>query len=147
MNRRDLFKISVVGGAAVAAHAQQPHRFFTPEEFKAVDMLTEMIIPADEKSGGARAAQVAAYIDQRLAEAFEQSERDLWRAGLKPFLTSPDFPGLLQKLCDSNDEFFLALKHDTIRGYYSSRVGIQDQDYKGNTYQQGDYAGELPHNP
>ncbi len=144
MNRRDLFKISVIGGTAIAARAAEPHKFFTPEEFKTVDDLTDMIIPADEKSGGAKTAEVAKYIDQRLAEAFDQSERDLWRNGLKPFLTSPDRLGLLKKLSDANDPFFAALKHDTIRGYYSSRVGIQDQDYKGNTYQQGDYAGELP---
>ena len=44
--------------------------------------LTEIIIPADEKSGGAKAAGVAQYIDQRLAEAFVQSERDEWRKQL-----------------------------------------------------------------
>ena len=146
MNRRDLFKISVVGGAAVAARADQPHRFFTPEEFSVVDALTEMIIPADEKSPGAKAAKVAAYIDQTVAEAFDQQDRDIWRTGLKQFLAIPadQHLGLLTKLCDANDPFFAALKHDTIRAYYSSKIGVADQDYKGNTYQQGDYAGELP---
>jgi hypothetical protein len=153
MNRRDLFKISA-GAAAVAARGQSAHRFFTPEEYAVVDELTETIIPADEKSGGARAAKVADYIDTKLAEAFEQSERDRWRVGLKLFLDTPpsDRLALLTKLAanenqprDAPDEFFIALKHETIRGYYSSKIGIHDdQDYKGNTYQQGDYAGELP---
>ena len=144
MNRRDLFKISAIGGAAIAACAAEPHKFFTPEEFAVVDELTEMIIPADEKSGGAKAAQVAAYIDRRLAEAFEQEQRDRWRAGLKPFLATQDRLALLAKLSDARDDFFESLKHETIRGYYSSKIGIADQDYKGNIYQQGDYAGELP---
>ena len=37
--------------------------FFTPEELALVDELSEMIIPADAHSPGARAARVAAYID------------------------------------------------------------------------------------
>ena len=145
MKRRDLFKISA-GAVAVAAHAQ-PHRFFTPEEYAAVDELTEMIIPADEKSGGAHAAKVVDCIDQRLAEAFEQEERDHWRAGLNPFLaiSSAERLARLTQLDDSKDAFFAALKHETIRGYYTSKIGIHDdQDYQGNTYQQGTYAGELP---
>jgi gluconate 2-dehydrogenase subunit 3-like protein len=145
MNRRDLFKISA-GAAAVAARGQAAHKFFTPEEFAVVDELTEMIIPADEKSGGAHAAKVAEYIDFRLSEAFEQRARDQWRAGIAPFLKTPDRLALLTKLSDSNDEFFAVLKHETIGAYYTSKIGIHDDlDYKGNTYQQGDYAGELPH--
>ena len=34
-------------------------RFFTPQEFAMVDELTELIIPTDAHSPGARAAQVA----------------------------------------------------------------------------------------
>lgn len=43
--------------------------FFTKQEFALVDELTELIIPADDHSPGARAAQVAGYIDFRLSEA------------------------------------------------------------------------------
>ena len=153
MNRRNLFKISA-GAVAVAARGQTAHRFFTPEEYAVVDELTETIIPTDEKSGGARAAKVADYIDSKLAEAFEQAERDRWRAGVKLFLDTPQDErlALLKRLAanetqprDARDDFFIALKNETIRGYYSSKIGIHDdQDYKGNTYQQGDYAGELP---
>src|SRR5207245_6602058 len=57
--------------------------FFTREEFALVDELSEMIIPSDEHSPGARAAKVAAYIDARLAEAFEETEKANWREGLK----------------------------------------------------------------
>src|SRR5207245_7052347 len=57
--------------------------FFTGDEFALVDELSEMIIPSDEHSPGARAAKVAAYIDARLAEAFEETEKTNWREGLK----------------------------------------------------------------
>lgn len=152
MHRRDLIKLSA--GAALVAKAAAPHRFFTEEEYKVVDELTEMIIPADEKSGGAKAARVVDYIDARLAEAFEQQDRDLCRAGLKPFVDAPadQRAALLARLAANEkdpqtpeDHFFIALKHSTIRGYYTSKIGIHDDlDYKGNVYQNGDYAGELP---
>src|SRR2546428_10558306 len=53
------------------ATGQAPKKFFTPAEFAVVDELSDMIIPTDEKSVGARAAGVAACIDARLAESFE----------------------------------------------------------------------------
>ena len=40
------------------------------------------------------------------------------------------------------DRFFRELKQWTARGYYTSKIGIHlDQEYKGNVYQRGDYAG------
>ena len=41
-----------------------------------------MIIPADAHSPGARAAKVAAYIDTRLAEAWDPKDKTTWREGL-----------------------------------------------------------------
>ena len=37
-----------------------------------LDELTEIIIPTDSHSPGAKAAKVAVYIDKSLAEAFEE---------------------------------------------------------------------------
>ena len=83
--RREL--IQVTAGAVIAAageaSAQKGGQFFTPEEFRMVDELSEIIIPADEHSPGARAAKVAAYIDARLAESLEPEPKELWRDGLK----------------------------------------------------------------
>ena len=165
MERRDLFKITAGAALAGAARAQE-HNFFTADEFKLVDELTEMIIPADEKSGGARAAKVAEYIDFRLSEAFDPSERDRWRQGLKridelssemhgaAFLkTSPAQRLALVTRIASHEEhpqkpeekFFGIVKNRTVGAYYTSKIGIHDDlDYKGNVYQSGDYAGDLP---
>jgi gluconate 2-dehydrogenase gamma chain len=164
--RRDLIKLTA--GAAIAAktRAAGAAKFFTQEEFALVDELTEMIIPADEKSGGARAAQVAAFIDGTLAEAFERSERDTWRQGLARvnaianemhgavFLkcTVPQRVAVLTRMAANEkhpskveERFFRDLKTATVRGYYTSKIGIHDDmGYLGNTLQTGDYAGELP---
>jgi len=44
-------------------------RFFTPAQHAYVEELSETIVPADSHSGGAKAAKVADYIDQRLRES------------------------------------------------------------------------------
>jgi hypothetical protein len=138
-------------------------KFLTPAELALLDELTEMIIPTDDHSPGARAAGVAAYIDARLGESLEPEWQARWRSGLKaveelsremhgkPFLqTTPDQrTAVLTRMAarESNpgtpaERVFGELKHWTVRGYYTSSIGIhKDQEYKGNVYQPGEYAG------
>src|SRR4051794_13124710 len=49
--------------------ARSEGRFLTPAEYALLDELTELIIPTDAHSPGARAAGVAGYIDARLTES------------------------------------------------------------------------------
>src|SRR2546429_3082191 len=75
-------------GAARAAEAaagpsELAPRFLPASEFALLDELTELIIPADDHSPGARAAGVAGYIDGRLAESLEPDWQTLWRSGLQ----------------------------------------------------------------
>jgi glucoside 3-dehydrogenase (cytochrome c) hitch-hiker subunit len=141
-------------------------RFLTPAEYALLDELTERIIPADEHSPGARAAGVAAYIDARLGESLEPEWQALWRSGLqavdglsrelngKPLLdATPDerVAVLTQMAAGESDpktpleHFFKELKRWTVRGYYTSKIGIHvDQEYKGNVYQRGEFAGLDP---
>jgi Gluconate 2-dehydrogenase subunit 3 len=150
---------------AAPAAAEPTLRFFTRAQFGLVDELAEMIIPADEQSPGARAAGVAAYIDARLAEAFEPSIRQHWLDGLaaidafaqsvhgRPFMqASPDQREVVMTRIAAEEsqpttaegKFFVELKRWTVRGYYTSKIGIhEDMQYKGNTLQLGDYAGLL----
>jgi hypothetical protein len=134
--------------------------FFGAPEMALLDELTELILPADEHSGGARAAGVARYIDGRLAEYAPEipellEARETWRAGLalidtlsreatgKPFLEAPaeERVALLERLAANEQQpqtegerFFKELKGWTARGYYTSRIGIHDElEYKGNT--------------
>ncbi len=165
-------------------------RFFTASEFAMLDELTEMIIPTDEHSPGARAAGVAAYLDRRIAEtdpavAEHARERKTWREGLrlverisqemhgKGFMggTGEQRLGVLTRMAEqeprpkparepipprpeeqpqqqpqvkpveatsarkSEGEFFVFLKAQTARAYYTSRIGLhQELEYKGNKY-------------
>lgn len=167
LTRREVIKLGA--GAAIAATvvgfnpkvaaqtaAEKAPLFFTKDEFALVDELTELIIPADEHSPGARAAQVASYIDFRLSESFEEEPKTIWRAGLKlieelsremngkTFLeSSPDQRlALLMRISQNElnavnpeEMFFRELKWSTARAYYTSKIGIDtEMEYKGNSY-------------
>src|SRR3989440_7352888 len=60
-----------------------PSRFFTPLQHELVEELSETIIPADDHSGGAKAAKVADFIDQLLGETYDENQKALWREGLR----------------------------------------------------------------
>ena len=137
-------------------------RFFTPAQHALVEDLSETIIPADAHSGGARAAKVADYIDQLLRESFDDSQKALWREGLrlvdimsqhyhgKSFVNaSPEQRIAVLTVLSDNDKmtdlpevrFFIELKRLTVRGYYTSKIGIHDElQYKGNRILQ-EYVG------
>jgi hypothetical protein len=155
IGRRDLIRLTAAAALknSLAATPAKP-RFFTPEEFAAVDELTEMIIPADEHSPGAKAAKVAEYLDGYLAEAFDEEERTHFREGLRPYVSASSAQRLTMltksaqneaKPATAEERFFRLIKEHTIRGYYTSKIGIHDDlAYRGNTYQTGEYAGYLP---
>jgi len=127
--------------------------FLTPAEYQFVDELTETIIPADSHSGGAKAAKVVAYVDQMLRESVDNTQRSDFREGLrlldqmirhktgKSFVesTSEERIAVLSVLSKniSTDlpevRFFREIRQLTIRGYYTSKIGIHDDlDYRGN---------------
>ncbi len=165
LTRREMIKLGTSAVIAVAitgldanalAEATQGKAplFFTKEEFALVDEITELIIPADGHSLGARAAQVADYIDFRLSESFEEQPKTLWHDGLKlierlsqemhgkSFLeSSPEQRIALLTRISANEMqpskpeefFFKELKSRTARAYYSSKIGIHtEMEYKGN---------------
>ena len=140
------------------AEAKSAARFFTPAQHALVDELSETIIPADAHSAGAKAAKVADYIDELLRESPDDSEKTLWREGMrlvdlmsrhyngKSFVdaTPEDRVAVLAVLSDHDKmtdlpevRFFLELKRLTVRGYYTSKIGIHDElEYKGNRINQ-----------
>jgi len=139
--------------AAKVENAKSIGHFLTSTEYKFVDELTETIIPADSHSGGAKAAKVVAYVDQVLRESVDETRRSSFREGLrlldlmirhksgKSFVeSSPEERiAVLTVLSDnmSSDlpevRFFREIRQLTIRGYYTSKIGIHDDlDYRGN---------------
>jgi hypothetical protein len=147
---------------APPANAQHPGametksgtRFFTPAQHTLVEELSETIIPADSHSGGAKAARVADFIEQTIRESTDDQQKTTWREGLRLIeLMSQHYNGksfvessteekiaVIKVLSDNEHlteipevQLFRELKHLTVRGYYTSKIGIHDElEYKGN---------------
>jgi hypothetical protein len=139
---------------AKAGETKSATRFFTPAQHTMVEELSETIIPTDRHSGGAKAAKVADYIEQVLRKSVDDNQKLTWREGLRLIdLMSQHYNG--KSFADSSSEqritvltvlsdndhmtdlpevrFFRDLKRLTIRGYYTSKIGIHDElEYKGN---------------
>jgi hypothetical protein len=163
INRRGALQVlagTVVGtvnfpGSLAGAAGQQHLKFFHRDEFEMLDVLSEIIIPADGHSPGAHAAQVAEFMDELISQSPEKT-RQLWRQGLARIeeITSEQYrrrfmacsaaeQTALMRLISQNEEspqqleekFFTDLKRVTIDGYYRSAIGIhQDLQYQGNKY-------------
>src|SRR5437763_1610423 len=146
---------NAAGAATGSASVQwKAPLFFTREEFAMVDEISELIIPTDEHSPGARAAGCAAYIDARLAESWTDEPKTQWRDGLKsidaisqethgkPFMqaTPEQRIAVLTRIAQNEmdpkkpeERFFREIKSRTAHAYYSSKIGIhQEMEYKGN---------------
>lgn len=144
-----------------AEPSSQPYspQFFTDDEFRTVEILTEMIIPTDE-TPGAKEARIAAYIDFLVFSAaeFKPSMQREWIDGLKtldqvssqkysrPFLqlsaseredllTAISLPERDPNATNPGFPFFRTLKATTVDTFYTSRVGLFDVlHYKGLTF-------------
>jgi Gluconate 2-dehydrogenase subunit 3 len=134
--------------------APQP-KALTAAQFQTLEVLVEMIIPADDRSPGAREARVADYIDLLVSEV--EPDRALrWIGGLAaldgestarfrlPFvrLTSAQADAILRDISRNEraprtplEEFFVMAKRATVNGYYTSEIGIhQELRYQGNKF-------------
>jgi hypothetical protein len=140
----------------VTADEPLKSRVLTSAQYALVVELSEMIIPADAHSGGAKAAKVADYIEQVLSESADGARQSDWREGLrlvglmslhyngKSFMESgPEERIAILSVLSDNDaavalpevRMFNDLRELTLRGYYTSKIGIHDElEYKGNVY-------------
>ena len=183
ISRRTALKILGVGvgvASVPSVLAQHPHphtgvemvspideqtpgqlHFFTPAEMTSITLMSDLIIPADEQSPGAKAAGVPAFIDLMISESSVET-KNLWRNGLAAVdqLCKKEFgntfgtlnaeqQAAVLKLISRNEyqprrieeRFFIAIKGLTVDGYYTSELGIhQELRYKGNAYLK-DFAG------
>ena len=121
--------------------------------FATLEALVEAIIPADDRSPGAREARVADYIDLLLSESDDELKTQ-WLEGLaaidaeaatrfgSPFarLGPADTDALMAAISANEaaavtplESFFAMTKQATIHGYYTSEIGIHKElRYKGN---------------
>ncbi|WP_263793090.1 gluconate 2-dehydrogenase subunit 3 family protein [Salinibacter sp.] len=135
-------------------------QLLTDHEFETVRVLTDWIIPADDRSGSATDAGVPAFIDfiltdEQLPDRDEQQAA--FRGGLAwvdytcldrhgiPFVecTEAQQQGLLDDIAwpeaaapemQPGVEFFNSLRDLTASGFFSSKMGMEDLQYQGNQF-------------
>jgi gluconate 2-dehydrogenase gamma chain len=129
-------------------------KFFTPAELATIKVLCDIIIPADAKSGSASQAGVPAFIEF-IAKDMPQNQTPL-RGGLKWLdiesnkrfkkiftLCSKDqqiqivddiaYPQQAKPIYSQGVAFFTLMRNLTASGFYTTRIGIDDIGYVGNT--------------
>jgi hypothetical protein len=129
-------------------------KFFSDQQVQTLAVVSDLIIPDDDHSPGARAARVYEYIDTIVSES-DSKTKQLWTDGLaaldatakveygKVFVecTAAQQMALLAIISRHEDhpgttqeQFFVTVKRATIAGYYTSAIGIhQELEYQGNT--------------
>lgn len=129
--------------AAGAPSGYGEPKFFTPEEWKTVTRLADLIIPATS-TPGAVGAGVPGYIDYVVNA--NEDWRALFRDGLKGLraqhfdqMTESGQVALLTRYIDQPGDglttrFLRAVKAMTADGYYTSKIGLVDElGYQGNS--------------
>lgn len=137
-------------------------RFFSKAEFEIIDAFAELLIPADAQSGGARAAGVAAVLDERLAESRDPAWRQSWHDDIaeidrlsrvmfrRRFMaaTTAQRIALMERISrneadpkEAGEYAFGTFKWSIADIYYRTRIGIHDDlQYQGNVLQD-EFAG------
>jgi hypothetical protein len=131
-------------------------QFFTPAEWRTVRVLVDLIIPADGKSGSATDAQVPEFMDFMLNEASE-SRQQRFRDGLvwleaevsrrynvafadaadaqqRAILDDIAWPARAPAELHDGVDFFNTLRDMTAAGFFSSRIGYEDLEFRGNEF-------------
>jgi hypothetical protein len=138
-----------------ASKAPPTPKVLSAPQYATLEALVEAIIPADERSPGAKEARVADYIDLLLSEAADDAVKQAWLDGLASLnteangrfgvsfvrLDAAQVDTLLTDLSRNEaapqktplEAFFTTTKQATINGYYTSEIGIhRELRYKGN---------------
>jgi hypothetical protein len=142
--------------AAISAPAEP--KFFTAHEWDTVRILVDIIIPKDERSGSATDAGVPEYIDFLMTDGSD-NQRIAMRGGLawldiqtrrrfqKAFKECVEqeraatvdaiaWPARATPDMSQGVAFFNSFRDLTAAGFFSSKMGVDDLRYQGNTFVQ-----------
>lgn len=133
-----------------------PGGFLTKRQYELLEEISELIIPADAHSGGAKAARVAEYIAVKVASSIDPVERGSWqddldwldelsgiRYGKRVIDLSPAQKQAFMQSISRNEakptkpeEFaFGTIKWEVAATYYTSKIGVLDDlKYEGNVF-------------
>lgn len=128
--------------------------FFTELEMQKLNVLVDIIVPADEISESATQANVPEFIEFMMKD--QPSNQTVFRGGLmwldhqanernsKSFLEISDsqrmeiiddiaWPDKASKEFETGVKFFNVLRNMTVTGFYTTEIGFKDIGYAGNT--------------
>jgi hypothetical protein len=130
-------------------------KFFTPHEWATVRVLVDIIIPKDERSGSATDAGVPefmdfmvmdqelrqtamrgglAWLDRECQVRFDKTFLDCGSAERTAVLDDIAWPHRAQAELTHGVAFFSSFRDLTATGFWTSRMGLEDLRYIGNTY-------------
>ena len=130
-------------------------QFFTSHEYETVRLLCDLIIPKDERSGSATEAGVPEFMDFIMID--QASRQVAMRGGLawldlesqrrfdRTFVAATDAQrreilddistyGELNPGLSHGRTFFRSFRDLTASGFWTSKMGIEDLGYMGNTF-------------
>ena len=140
--------------AAAGTTAFTP-KFFTPHEYETVRLLVDLIIPKDARSGSATDAGVPefmdfimldqpgrqtamrgglAWIDLECQKRFDKTFLDCSDAERTALLDDIAWPQRAKRENSHGVAFFSSFRDLTATGFWTSRMGIDDLQYIGNTF-------------
>jgi hypothetical protein len=132
-----------------------PAGFFTATELATVRILADLIVPRDEHSGSASDAGVPEFLDFVMTEWPENQtpirgglawlDRESTHRFSKPFreisaseqtaiLDDIAYPARAKPEMAAGVEFFNRFRDLVLSGFYSSKEGVKDLGYMGNTF-------------
>ncbi len=140
--------------AAAGGQTYEP-AFFSTHEYATVRVLVDIVIPRDERSGSATDAGVPEFMDVFLADQSERAQTGM-RGGLAwldaecrerfdtAFVDCSDgertavlddiaWPARARPELSHGVAFFNSFRDLTASGFFSSRMGVEDLQYMGNT--------------
>ena len=150
----DAERAASLARAARTQGAYQP-KFFTAHEWGTVRVLVDMVIPHDERSGSATEAGVPEFMDFMMIErpdgqlpmrgglAWLDAEcQERWA---KTFLLAADgerasvlddiaWPRRARPELSHGVAFFTMFRDLTASGFWTSKIGIADLEYRGNEF-------------
>ena len=182
IHRRDILKALAAAPAAGGLHltsglARQAHehareareaaregkpeapQFFTAEEFETVRILTDLILPADDRSPSASQLGVPEFIDFIMIDMpkhqtamrgglslldfecrkrFGPPFRDCDQTQRTALLDEIAWPSKAKPEARHLATFFSALRDLTASGFWTTREGMEDLQYLGNTFTEWD---------
>jgi gluconate 2-dehydrogenase gamma chain len=146
--------------ASAAAAGPYKRQVFNEHQWQTVSVLSDLIIPADDRSGSATQAGVPEVIDDWVAfrtqqdgdrdfeaqilggliwldressKLFEKNFVDVAVDQQKQILDRIAWPDRASKEDHAGVQFFSKFRDLTVSGFFSSKMGVHDLPYLGNT--------------